>query len=130
MYYHCLTDLYVKGNQCLWGWIRDLEIEEAPIRGEQDYSGILSTRRMLFIRNGELYQEPAPEVIEMRTNVQWKANDSIIVSGTPVPVVGVSGQAIDMEVTFTKGSSTAMGRLGHNICIIVCLAVFISHRIS
>lgn len=90
-------------------------MEEAPIRGEQDYSGILSTRRMLYIRNGELFQEPAPEVANMRANVEWNVNDLIIASENPVSLGGVSGQAIDMEVTFTKGSSSAMGEYYYSI---------------
>lgn len=98
-----------KGRQILWGWIRDFEIEEAPIRGEQDYSGCLSTPRVLSIANGRLFQEPAPEVAKMRSDKQWHVEGVEILSDLPAPVDIVKGQAIDMELTFKRGLSRCTG---------------------
>lgn len=79
--------------------------------GEQDYAGCLSVPRMLHLCNGKLFQEPAPEIYMLRSEKQWHEIGLNLFPEESTPLEGVGGDALDIELTIEKGSSSAAGEI-------------------
>lgn len=96
-----------QGRLLLWGWLREL-----PSAGERDYAGCLSVPRLLHLHNDRLFQEPAPEIMQLRTEKLWHEIGGLHLfpeESTPLECVG--GQSLDIELTLERGSSLAAGTI-------------------
>ncbi len=63
-YYAPKTQLDARGNRILWGWIAETRPEAEYSRA--GWSGLMSLPRLLTLRNGDLYMEPASQTTSLR----------------------------------------------------------------
>ncbi|GMH42910.1 hypothetical protein BSKO_10832 [Bryopsis sp. KO-2023] len=93
-----------EGRHLLWGWL-----QERSRMGEFDYAGCLSVPRLLHVHNGRLFQEPAPEIADLRKGKRWHEIGLHLYPEESTPLEGVGGQSLDIELTIERGTSTAAG---------------------
>lgn len=60
-----------RGRQVLWAWV-----QEHRKVGSYDYSGCMATPRIMLSRNNQLYQQPIPELLEVRSRLSAGTGDS------------------------------------------------------
>lgn len=89
---HC-----VQGRHILWGWL-----QERRKVGSYDYAGCLSVPRILTLRGDSLHQEPVPEVAKLRRGQSWKARHVTIEEEEMVPLEGLRGSSLDIEVVLER----------------------------
>lgn len=94
------------GDSLLWGWL-----QERRTVGSYDYSGCLSVPRKLSRKKDRLFQEPAEQINQLRSEAKWQLESLPLSPEEPIPVEGTRGQALDIEVKLEKGSSDAAGLL-------------------
>eukprot|EP00803_Ostreobium_quekettii_P007372 evm.model.scf_89.9 EVM.evm.TU.scf_89.9 scf_89:38243-42484(-) len=95
-----------EGRTLLWGWLQERRKVNA-----YDYSGCLSLPRVLSIKGDKLMQEPAEEILALRHGASWHDTGVTLYAEEPTPLPGISGQALDLNVTLERGSSDAAGIL-------------------
>ena len=64
-YYAPKTQLDAQGNRILWGWIGETRSDAECVRA--GWSGMMSLPRVLTLRSGELYMQPAAQVARLRS---------------------------------------------------------------
>lgn len=90
----------LQGRHILWGWL-----QERRKMGSYDYAGCMSLPRLLHLRGNKLIQEPVPEVTSLRQGAAWHAQDLSVFPEEPLPIGGVKGSALDIQVTFERFAS-------------------------
>lgn len=97
-----------QGRHVLWAWIQELSRT-----GEHDYAGCLTVPRILSLHNDTLVQEPAPEVKELRIlENSWHIQEYMnLFPGQHTPLEVVGGDHLDLEVSFERMESMAIGIL-------------------
>jgi sucrose-6-phosphate hydrolase SacC (GH32 family) len=118
----------------LMGWLQDLrppaadgahaaaaDASASPAARAADYAGCLSVPRVVTVRDGwrgtaatpRLHQAPAPGLAALRRPPPgglppWPADTTLLPGApTPLPIPGVSGDAVDIEVTFVRDGGGA-----------------------
>lgn len=77
--------------------------------GSYDYSGCLSVPRVLSVKGDKLMQEPADQISELRHGASWHDSGVTLYPEEPTPLPGISGEALDLDITVERGSSEAAG---------------------
>eukprot|EP00210_Caulerpa_lentillifera_P005193 g4963.t1 len=97
-----------QGRHVLWGWIQELSRT-----GEHDYAGCLTVPRVLSLHNNNLVQEPAAEILELRIQEKcWHIQEYInLYPGQHTPLEVVGGDHLDIEISFERVESMAVGIL-------------------
>lgn len=70
-----------KGRVLMWIWLREVWPESLlPV----DYCGCLSVPRLLTLQDGDLFQEPIPELTRLRGDICWHVpqTKAFLVDGT------------------------------------------------
>lgn len=93
------------GRHVLWVWV-----QERRKVGTYDYAGCMATPRVLLQRDSQLFCQPLPEITKLRSerSVLWNTPVQLPESML-VPMAGVCGRALDMELTFERGNSLITG---------------------
>lgn len=95
------------GRRVLIGWLR----EERPVDQQvaAGWSGAMSLPRILTMRpDGTLGMRPAPEVDALRSDERTvPAQD--LETGLDVPLDGVAGDCLELELTLDPGSAASVG---------------------
>lgn len=95
-----------KGRHILWGWL-----QERRKVGSYDYAGCLSVPRLIHLRGDRLIQEPAPEVTNLRRGQCWKARHLQVMEEEMLPLEGLRGSSLDIELVLDRGDASAAGLL-------------------
>eukprot|EP00803_Ostreobium_quekettii_P007954 evm.model.scf_929.2 EVM.evm.TU.scf_929.2 scf_929:6204-10003(+) len=95
-----------EGRNLLWGWL-----QERRKVGSYDYAGCLSVPRVLSIKGNKLMQEPADQIAGLRNGASWHDSGVTLYPEEPSPLPGISGEALDLDITVERGSSEAAGIL-------------------
>eukprot|EP00892_Ulva_mutabilis_P009472 jgi/Ulvmu1/6898/UM031_0104.1 len=93
-----------KGRCVLWGWV-----QEHRSVGKYDFAGCMATPRVLLRQGSRLVQQPLPELADLRKgkSVSWPATQ--LPAGMRVPLEGVAGGALDLEVVLERGTALISG---------------------
>lgn len=95
------------GRRLVWGWIMEGRTPTAV--QEAGWAGVASLPRQLSLRDGGgLAIEPAPELRTLRVQ-GWRQEGAAIGPGRPNPLRGVTGTALEIDVTFEPAKATAFG---------------------
>lgn len=94
------------GDNLLWGWL-----QERRAVGAYNYSGCLSVPRRLSRNKDKLFQEPAEQINQLRSEAKWRRENLPVSPDESIAIEGTRSQALDIEVKLEKGSSDAAGLL-------------------
>ncbi|KDD71258.1 hypothetical protein H632_c5440p0, partial [Helicosporidium sp. ATCC 50920] len=96
-----------RGRWLLWGWL-----QERRGVGSYDYAGCLTVPRVLSCTPwGELRQDPAAEVAELRLGPGVCLEGVALVPGRATPLEGLQGASLDLEIAVRRGGALAVGLL-------------------
>eukprot|EP00877_Chromochloris_zofingiensis_P008156 jgi/Chrzof1/3594/Cz13g01200.t1 len=99
-----------KGRTVYWAWMQE---RQRPV-GDYDYACCLSVPRVMSLKNGKLFQEPLPELKELRqTKRSWTVSQPVpLESRVPINIAtSVTGDHVDVEVSVTRGSTASFALL-------------------
>eukprot|EP00877_Chromochloris_zofingiensis_P013104 jgi/Chrzof1/8047/UNPLg00092.t1 len=99
-----------KGRTVYWAWMQE---RQRPV-GDHDYSCCLCVPRVMSLKNGKLFQEPLPELTELREPQRaWQVTEAVpLMSKVPISIAkGVTGDHVDVEISVTRGTATSFALL-------------------
>lgn len=101
-----------QGRNILWGWMQEhrADTPKAPCQSDlYSYAGCISTPRLLYQKGRRLVQRPLPEIAKLRTPVRLITKNVPLDSHQMVPLQGVSGVHLDLELSFSCHKASHVG---------------------
>ncbi|HVL24384.1 MAG TPA: glycoside hydrolase family 32 protein [Thermomicrobiales bacterium] len=96
-----------QGRRVMFGWLREARPVAAQIAA--GWSGVMSLPRVVSLRpDGTLAFAPAPEVAVLRGH-RVSVPGSDVAPGADVPLDGIAGDALELQVAFAAGGTDVVG---------------------
>ncbi|GMH42065.1 hypothetical protein BSKO_09984 [Bryopsis sp. KO-2023] len=99
-----------QGRRVIWGWLQE---KKPP--GYLTYAGCQSVPRLMWVKDLELFQEPAEEMSQLRSETFWGVTNVALTEGKNLEVGSpVTGHFLDMEIVVERGTAQFFGiQLSH-----------------